>query len=116
MQEPGRQYQIDDKLDTSGFLRQARLHQSVFRAKHLGLPFDTYGNYLIKEDAEKGKNFYDGFGIFEAVREYRRYNKPLYANMLRSEHIPFNFFISLNCDRNYCKLVIVEIIKSDINQ
>jgi hypothetical protein len=73
MQPLGNQYPKEVKPDPSGFLRQARLHQSVFRAKHLDLPFDT--NYLIKEDAEKGKNFYDGFGIFETVKEYRRYNK-----------------------------------------
>jgi hypothetical protein len=75
MEDPGKQYSKDDKLDPSGFLMHARLHQSVFRAKHLGLPFDTYGNYLTKEDAEKGKNFYEGFGIFEVVRKKPRYNK-----------------------------------------
>jgi hypothetical protein len=34
--------------------------------------------------------------------------------MLRSEHIPFNFFVPLNSDRNYCKQVFAEILKSDI--
>ncbi len=114
MQEIGHQYSKDDRTDPSGFLRRARLHQSVFRAKYLDLPFDTYGNYLTKEDGEKGKNFYDGFGIFDAVKKYRKYNKPLYSNLLRSEHIPFNIFIPLDKDRNYCKNVIADILKSNI--
>jgi len=114
MQEIGKQYSKDDRTDPSGFLKQARLHQSVFRAKQLKLPFDTYGNYLTKEDGEKGKNFYDGFGIFDAVQKYRKYNKALYSNLLRSEHIPFNIFIPLDKDRNYCKNVIGDIVKSNI--
>ena len=114
MQEIGKQYSKDDKIDPSGFLRRARLHQSVFRAKYLDLPYDIYGNYLKKEDGENGKNFYDGFGIFTAVKKYRKYNKPLYSNLLRSEHIPFNIFIPLDKDRNYCKNIIADIIKSNI--
>ena len=114
MQEIGLQYSKDDKTDPSGFLRRARLHQSVFRAKNLDLPFDTYGNYLTKEDGEKGKNFYDGLGIFDAVKKYRRYNKPLYSNLLRSEHIPFNIFTPLEKDRNYFKAIIADILKSNI--
>lgn len=114
MQEIGQQYSKDDRTDPSGFLRRARLHQSVFRAKQLDLPFDTYGNYLTKEDGENGKNFYDGFGVFDAVKKYRKYDKQLYSNLLRSEHIPFNIFIPLDKDRNYCKKVIGNIVKSNI--
>lgn len=115
MQGIGKQYSKDDKTDPSGFLRRARLHQSVFRAKYLDLPFDTYGNYLTKEDGEKCENFYDDFGIFAAVKKYREYNKPLYSNLLRSEHIPFNFFIPLDKNKNYCKVVFQDILKSNIS-
>jgi hypothetical protein len=114
MKEIGQQYSKDDKTDPSGFLRRARLHQSVFRAKYLDLPFDTYGNYLTKEDGERGKNFYDGFGIFDSIKKYRKYTKPLYSNLLRSEHIPFNIFIPLDKDRNYFKKIIADISKSSI--
>ena len=114
MQDIGQQYSKDDRTDPSGFLRRARLHQSVFRAKYLNLPYDTYGNYLTKKDGESGKNFFDGYGIFDAVKKYRKYNKPLYSNLLRSEHIPFNIFIPLDKDRNYCKNVISDILNSRI--
>lgn len=111
MQEIGKQYSKDDIIDSSGFLRRARLHQSIFRANYLDLTYDTYGNYLTRTDGEQGKNFYEGFEIFDAVKEYRKYNKPLYSNMLRSEHIPFNIFIPLNKDRDFCKKVFSDILK-----
>ena len=114
MQKPGEQYSKDDKTDPTGFLRRARLHQSAFRAEYLNLPFDTYGNYLTKEDGEKGNNFYDGFGIFDAVKNYCKYNKQLYSNLLRSEHIPFNFFIPLDKNRDYCKAVLSKILNTSI--
>lgn len=114
MQEIGQQYANDDKTDKSGFLRKARLHQSIFRAEILELPFDTYGNFLTKVDGENGKNFYHDFGIFDEVKKYRKYNKPLYSNMLRSEHIPFNIFIPLWKNRDFCLKVFNDIIKTEI--
>lgn len=114
MQELGEQYKNDNKTDPTGFLRRARLHQSKFRAEVLNLPFDTIGNYLTKKDGEAGKNFYPGFGILDAVKKYRKYNKPLYSNMLRSEHIPFNFFIPFNLNKTYCKEVFNEFFDGSI--
>src|SRR4030042_5004493 len=114
MQEIGKQYPEDDKTDPTGFLRRARLHQSKFRAEVLNLPYDSYGNYLSKEDGEIGNNFYKRFGIFEAVKKYREYNKPLYSNMLRSEHIPFNFFIPFNLNKTFCKNVFNEFFNGAI--
>lgn len=110
MLEIGKQYSKDNITDPSGFLRRARLHQSKFRAEALGLTYDTYGNYLTREDGLAGKNFYEGFGIFEAVKNYRGFNKPLYCNMLRSEHIPFNLFIPFNRNKEYCRDVFNRVI------
>ena len=107
MQETGPQYLKDDNTDPTGFLRKARLHQSLFRAQILKLQYDTYGNYLIEPDGKAGKNFYDGFDVFEAVKKrYPKYSKPLYSNMLRSEHIPFNLFVPIRKDKEYCKKVL----------
>jgi hypothetical protein len=110
----GEQYPEDNKTDPTGFLSRARLHQSKFRAEVLNLPFDSYGNYLTREDGEIGKNFYEGFGIFEAVKKYRNYNKPLYSNMLRSEHIPFNFFMPFNLNKTFCTNVFNEFFNGSI--
>ena len=93
----GPQYSKDRITDKTGFLEKARLHQSKYRAEVLHVDFDTYGNYLTTEDANQGLNFYDDFDIFHEVKKrYKNYSKPLYANLLRSEHIGFNLFIPFN--------------------
>ena len=66
--QTGKQCPGDDAADPRGFLARARLHQSRFMANTLELPCDGFGNYLIREDAKKGLNFYDEVDIFEAVR------------------------------------------------
>ena len=40
MQNEG-EYANDDKLDPSGFLKRARLHQSQYRAKILSIPLNV---------------------------------------------------------------------------
>lgn len=110
-QELGKQYKKDSIADPSGFLAQARLHQSRYRATVLDVPFDGRGNYLQKADAwERGLNFYDDFGIFDEVKKrFPKYSPPLYANMLRSEHIPFNMFIPLKYDLDFSKVVLSDL-------
>lgn len=99
MLDIGSQYAMDRQADPTGFLERARLHQSRFRAEHLKVPCGRYGNYLLEADARKGLNFFAGFGISDAVRKrYPSYSRNVYANLLRSEHVPFNFFIPLNTD------------------
>lgn len=110
----GKQYNTkDNQEDKSGFKCLARLHQSKFRAKK-ELDYDGYGNFLMKVDGEAGHNFYPEFGIFNAVENYRPYNKQLYSNMLRSEHIPFNFFIPFRQDLDFCKKVFNEFLGGSI--
>lgn len=90
----------------------ARQKQSWFRQEILKCGFDAehkmgkYGAYLLPEDAARGMNFFEGYRdkILAAIEE--RYPKGstgkrafstdgLYANMLRSEHIPWNIFIPM---------------------
>jgi hypothetical protein len=113
----------DDKLDKTYFLRKARKHQSEYRAKILKLGYDTYGNYLTQSDAEKGNNFYKDFEILDYVNKYKKFkciknatyrNNELYNNMLRSEHIPFNFFIPLQYNIKYLKKILNEITGNSI--
>jgi hypothetical protein len=88
----GPQYRLDDD-----FKRRARLHQSRFRALTLGLPeCRGYGNRLCTVDALAGKNFHPWPGMLAAIeRRYGRADTKLTFDMLRSEHIPFNFFVPL---------------------
>ncbi len=108
--------QYDAKTDPSGFLGKARKHQSNFRENVLKVPMDGLGSYLLPEDAEKGLNFYDGFGIWEAVRKKTkgRYNRNIWSNMLRSEHIPFNLFVPLEKNREYCRKIFGELLQIEI--
>ena len=111
----GSQYSKDRITDKTGFLEKARLHQSKYRAEVLHVDFDTYGNYLTTEDANKGLNFYDDFDIFHEVKKrYKNYSKPLYANLLRSEHIGFNLFIPFKHDLEFAKIVFNNFMDNTI--
>jgi hypothetical protein len=56
----------------------------------------SYGNRLCTADALAGKNFYPWPGMLGAVeRRYALADTKLSFDMLRSEHIPFNFFVPL---------------------
>ena len=105
-QEIGNQYARDKITDKTGFLEKARLHQSKYRAYKLNVPFDKFGNYLTNKDASNGLNFYDDFNVFQEVKKrYPNYSRPLYANMLRSEHIGFNLFAPFKSNLEFCKNV-----------
>ena len=90
------------------FKRKARTHQSLFREQYLKAPFDSqnkygkYGAFLMPKEANAGLNFYEGFRSDILYFIKKRFPKlsttqhdGLYANMLRSEHIPWNVFIPM---------------------
>jgi len=111
----GEQYPKDNKLDNSGFLAAARLHQSTFRSKELKVECDGYGNYLTVADATNGMNFHNDLNVFSEVKKrYPNYSKGVYANMLRSEHIGFNFFSPMKEDLDFCKNIFSEILEDKI--
>ena len=120
MDKYGKQYENgDDKFDSYGFKKKARKHQSIYRLDILKLPeYENYGNRLCKKDAKNGFNFYNGFGIFEEVLNYQKFNEnkyqALFQDMLCSEHIPFNFFVPFYENRNLLKNVFNEILKNII--
>ncbi len=104
---------FDDK-----FKRKARVHQSWYRANVLKVNPGEYENFLNDEDGKKGLNFYQDFDILNAVHERygKKYNKQLYSNLLRSEHIPFNLFIPLRYDQKFAKEVLGELLKDKIKE
>jgi len=90
--EIGPQYHLDDP-----FKAAARLHQSRYRAKVLHVDFCEYGNRLTYEDGRALLNYHDSLGVREALRQrYPHYSKRRDADMLRSEHIPFNMLAPLD--------------------
>lgn len=111
----GPQYSRDNKVDKTGFLKKARLHQSCFRALKLRVPHSKYGNCIKQNHGLMGLNFYNDFNIFQEVqRRYPKYKKDLYSNLLRSEHIPFNLFIPFKEDLSYCKNVFSNFLNNQI--
>jgi len=46
--------------------------------------------------------------------KYPKYSKPLYANMLRSEHIAFNLFVPFKADRRFGKNVLNLFLNNQI--
>ncbi|QWV94667.1 hypothetical protein KP004_05670 [Geomonas oryzisoli] len=91
----GNQYHLDDP-----FKAAARLHQSRYRAEVLKVADDEYGNRLNEHDARELLNYYAHLNSREVLRrKYPGYSKKRDADMLRSEHIPFNMLAPLDCDR-----------------
>ena len=100
-----------------------RKHQSDFRWQVLHCKhnpnhkFGKYGTYLLWEDAKKGKNFYQPYWnkIKKAITDRYQHSEPwqlapIYANMLRSEHIPFNFFVPMQDDLKAAAKVFDELL------
>ena len=108
------------------FKRNARTHQSDFRTNFLKVPFDPdnkygkYGAFLMPDDANAGLNFCEEFRreILDGIRNRYPSLTPtkhdgLYANMLRSEHIPWNVFIPMKQDPNATAQVFNKILGVD---
>jgi hypothetical protein len=96
------------------FRRRAGEHQASFRRDGLDPPCRNGNEYMLaKADAIEGRNFYDGYGVLETVRTHPRginAGNQMFANMLRSEHIPFNMFIPLRTETELFRLTMERIL------
>lgn len=106
------------------FKNYARKHQIKWKIKNIGASFDRYETWLHYDDAQMGMNFFDpqnhfGFNIFKGsnisvMSRYSKYRKSLCADILRSEHIPFNFFVPFDKDHEFFKNVLNVFLKNTI--
>lgn len=104
--EIGRQYPPDDT-----FKEAARLHQSKYRANILKVDYDEYGNRLSNKDSRQLLNYYDYLDVRQILRHrYPKYSKKRDADMLRSEHIPFNLFAPLVNRSDLAEQILNKII------
>jgi len=107
----GRQCAQDDV-----FKRRARYHQSLYRKEILSVGFNEYGNRLQDNDAEDLLNYYGHLNVRKELRKrYPNYSPRRDADMLRSEHIPFNFFAPLKSDLNLAQNIISSAFGLDIS-
>lgn len=106
-------------MATLGFKGRAREHQIKFRKEVLKVDKGDFETFLNEADALKGMIFYNGFQIYEAAKKRLNPNiednKACYANMLRSEHIPFNFFVPLANDLGYTRNVLNKFVDGNIS-
>jgi len=108
----GPQYKFDDP-----FKAAARLHQSRYRASVLNVDYFEYGNRLTEIDGRALLNYYDGLGVREALRErYPVYSTKRDADLLRSEHIPFNMLAPLASRPALMQSVLKEAFGLEIRQ
>jgi len=101
-----------------GFRERAKWHQVRFREEVLKVGYNGYETILNDLDAQKGLIFFDGFKVLEASQErYPHYklNQACFANMVRSEHIPLNFFIPLSKNLEYARAVLNRFMGGVIN-
>ena len=104
------------KTSRLGFKKKSQLHQSKYRKTKLKMvECDKLEHILTEQDAKHGCNFYDGFDIFQEVKSrYPKYSKQRCANMLRSEHIPFNMFIPFRSNLDFAKSVFNDLLNGQI--
>jgi hypothetical protein len=101
-----------------GFKERARRHQIKFREEVLKVGYDGFETILTDADAQKGLIFFDGFKINEYAQNrypYFKLKEACFANMLRSEHIPFNFFVPLSKNLEYARVVLNRFMGGEIN-
>ena len=100
----GPQYTLDDS-----FKEAARLHQSNYRARVLKVDYLDYGNRLTDVDGRALLNYYDGLTIRESLRSrFPDFSKTRDADLLRSEHIPFNMLAPLAGRPDLMRIVLKE--------
>ena len=101
-----------------GFKERAKRHQIKFREEVLKVGYDGFETILTDAAAQKGLIFFDGFKINEyAQNRYPHFKlkEACFANMLRSEHIPFNFFVPISKNLEYARAILNRFMGGVIN-
>lgn len=108
----GTQYKPDDE-----FKATARLCQSKYRTDVLGVDFLDYGNRLTDHDAEALMNYYDKLNSRDSLRQrYPKYSRKRDADLLRSEHIPFNLLAPLDTNKDLSAKIISDVWNIDCSE
>lgn len=105
-------------MATIGFKERAKRHQIKFREDVLKVGYDGFETILTDSDAQQGLIFFDGFRVYEYAQArypYFKLKQACFANMLRSEHIPFNFFVPLSKNLEYARAVLNRFMGGVIN-
>jgi hypothetical protein len=110
-------------MERSKFKSFAREHQIYFREKYIEKEYNKYKTWLTLKSSINGNNFFDGFNIFTIAKQrypiksieiLSRDEINVFSDMLRSEHIPLNFFIPLRNDLGFCRNIFNEFLDNKI--
>lgn len=108
----GTQYKPDDE-----FKAKARLFQSKYRDEILGVDFQDYGNRLTDSDAKALLNYYSRLNSRNVLRQrYPNYSRKRDADLLRSEHIPFNLLAPLATNLEAAASIIAKAWNIDCSE
>lgn len=105
-------YRYDDT-----FKAKARAHQFAFRENVLKDYYEEKNPQVILSPgaAQRGFIFCDTYRDLIQEKVKRFGTSPLFSNMLRSEHIPFNIFVPMEEDLSDAKLLFNKIIGGGIS-
>jgi len=108
-------------MDNKGFKQRAREHQIEYKEKNIEKEYNQYKTWLTETSSINGKIFYDGFNIFQFAKNRYPINSldsdkkiNIFADMLRSEHIPLNLFVPLKFDLKYCRSILNSLLDESI--
>lgn len=108
-----KEYELDNDFKKSARALQFKIKEELHDDSEVGAPKVL----LSEENAAKGLIFYEGFRdlIMSKSPLCRTCNK-MTANMLRSEHIPYNFFTPLETMPEVGKALFTELIGVEISK
>jgi hypothetical protein len=106
----------------SSFKKIAAKHQHDFFREYDRVNIDSLSgreqeHWLNNTSSKKGKNFYEKYEIFEYVNSFRnnkKDNPEWYRDTLRSQHIPFNFFVPFFVEKKLFINVMNELYNYEI--
>jgi hypothetical protein len=107
-------------MTKGNFKNQAKLRQlECFKGENQADVLNSgrpQPHWLNEDAAVRGKIFYEGYEIFGFVKEWReKTDTPeWFYDTLRSQHIPFNFFVPLISEKRLCINVLNHLFKLDI--
>ncbi|MEI6821434.1 MAG: hypothetical protein WCL51_05835 [Bacteroidota bacterium] len=93
-------------MENSEFKIAANRHQAKYRQRNISSEYNVQETKLTNKDALDGKNFYDGFSIFNAAKKRHPALCSIYSEMLNSEHIAYDLFVPLRHNLTFCKNVL----------
>ncbi len=99
-------------------------HENYFPAKDRqvrasSLPGRAQGHWLNESSAKEGKNFYHDYEVYKKVKEWRKHKINIpewFKDTVRSQHIPFNFFIPLKTEKELAIKVFNELFSLKITE